>query len=86
MRQYKFWIENKTDSEVEYTEEQLIEKFREWLKTKDDQWLFHYGYYQVTTAFIGEKKGLNAVCEEADLLPISKLLKDVYKEHLYGEI
>ena len=59
----KFWRENKQDQEFELTISELKEKFFTWIKTKEKDWLQHYGCYQCYQVFVGDKTGLNSVSD-----------------------
>lgn len=79
---FKFWFENKINDERSYFISDIAQQFEKWLKKKDRAWIEYYGYEQVIPFFIGDKDGLNSVCDMRDLPEIIRRLKRFYKQHL----
>lgn len=79
---FKFWYENKVADERNYFISDIIQQFQKWLKKKERDWLAYYGTEQVVTFFIGDKEGLNSVCEQKDVPELVRRMKPALREHL----
>ena len=51
---FSFWKENKLSGFFQLTDKELIEKFNEWLPTKERSWLDYYSTRDCINAFISE--------------------------------
>lgn len=56
---FNFWKDNKLTGFFQLTDKELIQKFSEWMKTKDVAWLDYYTTQEVVSVFVS--KGLGAV-------------------------
>lgn len=65
---YRFWKDNRTDKDFILSESEVQDKFLEWMKSKDRDWLDYYGHNQsMMHLFIGESengKGLESVSDD----------------------
>lgn len=86
---FKFWKNNKIDEEFYLTLNELEEKFLEWLKTKEKDWLAYYGYSpSLLQFFIGEdegKKGLQSVGDSERANELWESVKDTKNEYFKEE-
>ncbi|MDB0600287.1 hypothetical protein PL373_13360 [Tenacibaculum maritimum] len=76
---FKFWKENKLNQEFELSLDEIKNKYREYLKTKEKSWIEYYGH-QTVNAFVGDKDGLNSVAESEDYSLLQDELSEVRNE------
>jgi hypothetical protein len=74
-KEFKFWRENKIANEFTLTPDELKEKYAEWLKGRDNEWIEYYGR-QCMFYFIIDKTGLNSVNEKNDIAALAEILKN----------
>lgn len=74
---FQFWKDNKIDQHYTLTIEQLKEKFKKWLKTKDPVWIEYYSSEQIVLTFITAKDGLSSIHEQKELSDLVSSLKKV---------
>lgn len=77
---------NKIDQRYEISEEELVEKFQEWLEGQERDWLDYYAS-GVIRFFISLSIGLNSTPDDGQWPSITEVLdpirKEYYKEHVY---
>jgi len=59
-RGFKFWKENRIDQEFDLSIEQVREKYKTWLSTKERDWIEACSDDTVN-CFVGDEDGLNSV-------------------------
>lgn len=77
--EFKFWKGNKLSNEFTLSLEELKNQYREWLKTKDIDWIEYYGH-QTVSAFIISADGLGSSFEHGDMDLIQSELMEVRHE------
>ena len=81
---FKFWKGNKLTGFFQLTDKELIEKFNEWLPTKERSWLDYYGTRDCVCVFISEH--LNSIGNTennfAEYQAMEELLKPIKNNYL----
>lgn len=75
---FDFWLNNKIDQHYELNEVDLIERFKNWMNTKEKSWLEYYYGEQGIRCFIAEKEGLSSVFDEKQYEGIYDVLMPFY--------
>lgn len=81
-KRFTFWKENKKSQEFTLTSKMLREKFSEYLKIKDRNWIEHYRTERIIRAFITDETGLNSVFNESEFESIYDTLNELVFHHL----
>ncbi len=71
---YTFYKENRNDQEYALTFEQIKQKFKEYLATKDLDWVEYYNTHSIVTNWVGASEGLNSVMDLEDYEVLSNNL------------
>lgn len=81
---FNFWKENQLSGFFQLNEEQLIERFSGYLKTKQPEWIDYYSISDIVSVFISD--GLNAIGNSDDNFSeyraMETLLKPVKRAYL----
>lgn len=79
---FVFFKDNRMDGKFSLSEQQIKEKYIDWLKAKEISWIEYYGHKTVWS-FISEKEGLSSVVDDpADYVDLEDLLMDVRHGYL----
>lgn len=73
---FRFWRENKLSNEFTLTLAEIKKQYREYLETRDADWILYYGH-QTVSAFISDKDGLNSTGERDQIETLMELLAPV---------
>jgi len=71
---YTFFKENRNDKEYALTFEQIRQKFKEYLDSKDIDWVLYYNTHSIVTNWVGASEGLNSVMDLEDYEHLSNNL------------
>ena len=77
----KFYIDNKLDNVSDLTDEEIIEKFKVYIKTKDAAWVERYDNLLIAS-FVGEPIGLKSTTDQENYEKLNKLLKPTIDAYL----
>lgn len=81
MKEYFLYKQNRIDKGYTISFEELSAKFKEWMKTKEKDWLEYY-CHNLVPAFVTEKSGLDSSFNSTDSDKLTDDLKDVKWEYL----
>ena len=82
MTNYDFYRDNKIAGHFQLSVSEIKDKYRNWLNTKEEDWVCYYGH-QTVTLFIGDprsKKGLQSVLEGDQIRSLEHDLMEVRHE------
>ena len=81
---FNFWKENKISGFFQLTKQELIEKFQEWLPSRDLTWHSNYSTMDAINCFVSD--GLNSVGNTedsfAEYTEMEKILKPIRRAYL----
>lgn len=73
---FNFWKDNKIDKHFQLSKVELLNRFQNWLPTKEKDWLNYYSSDRIIRHFIAiDEHGLRSVFEEKEYTAIYNLLQ-----------
>lgn len=75
-----FWKENKIAQHFTLTSEEVSDKFRSWLLTKDQSWIDYYNSERIIRFFITDPDGLNSVFDEGQFDRLFSFMQPIILE------
>ncbi len=72
--EFTFFKENRNDQEYTMPLDDIKQKFKEYLATKDLDWVEYYNTHSIVTNWVGASEGLNSVMDLEDYEVLSNNL------------
>lgn len=78
---FQFWKDNRLDQKFTLTADELVDKFKTWVASKEVAWINYYSTDRAICAFITDKeelKGLSSVHDSNEFQVMYELLRPIY--------
>lgn len=83
---FDFFLENRKANAYSLKITDVLLKYRNWLSTKDFDWITNYQFMSVGRCFLSDKEGLNSVIEGVQILRfdvVMSLMYDAYVDSVF---